>query len=122
MGQLTIEIFPTFKNLVWCKVKGFNAWDDAFGDFNDMVVGNTIDVGQANNGQAFNCVFPSIYQSGYVFTQINSFCNNHYHYENQNNNVWEISAQSFKANTSTLVKFHLYLAFYMLKMDVYNAL
>ena len=122
MGQLTIEIFPTFKNLVWCKVKGFNAWDDAFGDFNDNVVGATIDSGQANNGQAFNCSFSSIYQYGYVFTQINSYCNNHYQFENHNNNQWETSAQAFTANTSTLVKFHLYLAFYMLKMDVYNAL
>ena len=122
MGQLTIEIFPTFKNLIWCKVGGFTAFAGDILD-GDKITGAAVDAGQAINAHPNECDFDDIYQYGHIFTQINSPCNNHASYDNNAGvQAWGIDTQTFTANSSTLDKFHLYLAFYMLKMDVYNAL
>lgn len=125
MGQLTLEIYPTYKNLVWCKVDRsdiLNSLVTNGGSYYEL--GNAVDPSQANQGQQMNPYpnYDAVYKSGSCFTQINSPLLNGLQYEAGAVNNWQIIAQQFNATTSTLNKFHLYTAFYMLKMDVYNAL
>ena len=124
MGQLTLEIYPTYKNLIWCKVDQTKKLDSIVSNGGFYELGEAVDKTQPNQGQQMN-PFPSyydIYKSGSCFTQINSQLLNGLQYEAGNVNNWQVIAQSFTAQTSTLNKFHLYTAFYMLKMDVYNSL
>ena len=125
MGQLTIEVYPTFKNLVWCKVDDYGIMTDKFrtgGDY--FIKGNAIDPNQANTGQNQQNIpkYTAIYKTGNYIGQINSEMSNGLQYHAGAVNAWEALPQTFKASTSTLNKFHLYTAFYMLKMDVYNSL
>ena len=115
MGRLTIEIYPTYKNLVWSKV-------DVGGNFSSDVTHNIILVSGAGGGQVVND-YDWVYNTNIGFTQINSNNANAYTYNaGAAPAAWEYNLQNFSANTSTLKKFHLYLAKYMLKMDVYNQL
>ena len=115
MGRLTIEIYPTYKNLVWCKID--NMTDKLFGNNG---VSHTLLVSGAGGNEAVSGR-EWIYQIG-SFSQINSSCYNAFTYNAGGGAVWDYDEQTFTANTSTLKKFHLYLAKYMLKMDVYNQL
>ena len=118
MGTLTIEIQTTFKNLVWAKI-------DTNFNLDDWLAAN----GQSlyKNGTAEKeATVVQVYQLNSGFNQINTTAANALVYDTTEQNSvekgWTLIAQSFKASTSTLKKFQLYTAFYMLKMDVYNAL
>ena len=117
MGRLTIEIYPTYKNMVWCRIDTLSEhlFSGAIGNHKKLEVG----VGNANA----EAPRVQIYEAGECFTQINSICYNGFIYNaGANGGEWQYAGQAFTANTSTLKKFHLYLAKYMLKMDVYNQL
>ena len=127
MGQLTIEIYPTFKNLVWCKVDISGLWENIIRSSQiAYTVGPAIDASQPNTGAAQeNDDIPGYeltYRQNLGFNQINTMNACGLVYENQNYNAWMSTFLTFQANSSTLNKFHLYTAFYMLKMDVYNSL
>ena len=124
MGQLTIEIYPTYKNLVWCKVDRLGNLTENFGNIGfTFEIGPKIDPSKDNDGVAQVGVpaFDSVYRTGNYLTQINSFMYNGLQYSTTRSD-WEAVAQTFEASNSTLNRFHLYTAFYMLKMDVYNSL
>ena len=117
MGRLTIEIYPTYKNMVWCKIDDSD--DKAFSHF---AAGHLIHV-SGDARLADDSDHSGMYESLISFSQINSSCMNGYIYNaGANGGEWQFTHQTFTANTSTLKKFHLYLAKYMLKMDVYNQL
>ena len=116
MGRLSIEIFPSYKNLVWCKVDNNN---DKL--FSKTPVSNSTLI-QGAGGQNNPLAYNHVYKLGVGFHQINQAGYNGYTYDNQNNHQWLMYLQTFSCNTSVLKKFHLYLATYMLKMEVYNAL
>ena len=68
-------------------------------------------------------VYDFVYKFGSYLTQINSQMLNGTEYNGAvGTTAWEVVPQAISASTSTLNKFHLYTAFYMLKMDVYNSL
>ena len=127
MGQLTIEIYPTYKNLVWCRV---DQTDMLFRGFvmvgSIMTKSGTIDSSQANNGDMERSPeYNGVYKVGNYLAQINSSLHNGLQYINDpdgDDDGWNVMNQTISASTSTLNKFHLYTAFYMLKMDVYNSL
>ena len=127
MGQLTIEIYPTYKNLVWCRV---DQTDMLFRGFvmvgSIMTKAGTIDSSQANNGNMERSPeYNGVYKVGNYLAQINSSLHNGLQYINDpdgDDDGWNVMDQTIRASTSTLNKFHLYTAFYMLKMDVYNSL
>ena len=113
---ITIEIYPTYKNLVWCKV-------DRSSDklFSSGLALHSLAV-QGAGAQNVFVGRDHIYKCGLAFHQINQDGYNSYTYDNQNNHQWEYGDQTFTCNTSVLKKFHLYLATYMLKAEVYNSL
>ena len=112
MGRLSIEIYPTFKNLVWCKIITNNDAESYY--HMKKISGN-------DNEETFgDC--DDIYNVGYMFNQINTLAFNGYACDTTDGNTWRWIAQSFTCSSSVLKKFHLYLATYMLKMEVYNQL
>ena len=127
MGQLTIEIYPTYKNLVWCKVdttgllRGFQI-DGATIYKRSGLIDPTQAEGQGGNLE-YDPEYDWIYRLGSYVAQINSQMSNGVQYDGAvGNQLWTSVPQTIAASTSTLNKFHLYTAFYMLKMDVYNSL
>ena len=123
MGDLTIEIFPTYKNLVWAKLPTTNINNSARNGAS-YIKGNSFGANNAAVNSGY-CDFEDIYELGIGFNQINDSNLNAIIYAgagHANANNWLVKRQTFSANTSTLNKFQLYTAFYMLKMDVYNAL
>ena len=113
MGTLTIEIQTTFKNLVWAKIdKNYLV---------SQVVGVQLESEYKNGVKQFEPNGYGEYQLNSGFAQINTDAYNGVVYD-KTTTQWTVKVQTFKASTSTLKKFQLYTAFYMLKMDVYNAL
>ena len=113
MGRLSIEIYPTYKNLVWCKI------DSA----NDTTTYTHLKKTSGNGNREVLQAHSTIYRMGYMFEQINSVAGNALIYNaGANGGTWQYVGQAFTCNTSVLKKFHLYLATYMLKMEVYNQL
>lgn len=113
MGRLTIEIYPTYKNLVWCKVDSVN-WPN-------VNFGHLKKINGVGGNEAFD-PYENIYRTGYGFEQINTPMLNAYVYDDENGDQWTFGEQTFTCNTSVLKKFHLYLASYMIKLEVYNQL
>ena len=130
MGRLSIEIYPSYKNLVW-------AWVDTMSV--DVTGGKYFVGGTAklNEAQALGVVPISTMSdedkrnSNQSFSQINVPAMNRQYVDvtedaganhDEPRNIQTIDIQTFTCNYSTLTKFHLYLATYMIKMDVYNAL
>lgn len=117
MGKLQIEIYPSYKNLVWASIDKSYALDD-FIFFNR-------DVGTVSSEEAQTINFPNIdvaqheVRSGCCFNQINCVGKNLI-YTTAEGKI--LMAQKFACSYSTLTQFHLYQAVYMIKMDVYNAL
>ena len=132
MGRLSIEIYPSYKNLVWAMidVKNEHYFDTIIhADLHSKEV--AAKSGGAYTAKADHPIEPSFKRGGdCVFSQINVEARNRYYTDtspdpnNGNNpkNEATIGAQAFTCTTSTLKRFHLYLAKYMIKMDVYNAL
>ena len=127
MGQLTIEIYPTYKNLVWCKVDTTELLSDMVYDLGTLFKkSGLIDPSQAEGGDqdlSNNPKYDAVYKAGSYLAQINSYMANAVEYNGAvGSQEWKVEPQTIAASTSTLTKFHLYTAFYMLKMDVYNSL
>ena len=139
MGKLSIEIYPSYKNLVYSNVSWINA---VFADdfvTGSYVFGNTtpvpIDPGDDMQNEPNTEIDPDFIRGGSTFVQINTEAYNLIyksitHVEaDQENDIEEhdeiahaVRAQTFSCSASTLNKFHLYQAVYMIKMDVYNSL
>ena len=130
MGRLSIEIYPSYKNLVW-------AWVDTTGDDVTREKFFVKDIVKLNEAQALGAITPSNMvdddkrASIHSFSQINVPAMNRQYIDvtpdagvghDQPRNINKLDTQTFTCNYSTLTKFHLYLATYMIKMDVYNAL
>ena len=77
--------------------------------------------GSASGGSTTNQTYDLVYNTGDGFVQINNAASNALYY-NSPTKVWMLASQTITTSTSTLQKFQLYTAFYVLKMDVYNAL
>ena len=122
MGKLEIEIYPSYKNLVWALIP------NAAGVFSDVSY-NRSQATPIDADYAMEATPPSVeleeYQIrvGYSFNQINcAGYNNYYIITEDGNDVGQIDDQTLTCSHSTLTQFHLYQAVYMIKMDVYNAL
>ena len=128
MGKLQIEIYPSYKNLVWANVtEGFSEKVRPFiGNF----ITHQIKLDPSNSSHtAFTSGRTSIeYRDAAGFTQINDSTGNRLYVKvttQQDNSTTKedtLGTQTFSCSTSTLTKFHLYQAVYMIKMDIYNAL
>ena len=137
LGKLSIEIYPSYKNLVWCYVGPFdNEYQTGFSSsyFNFKQIPGAAGM---TNAAVANEIHSTDYSNrgGNAFIQINTVANNRHvidkgdatmveeeeTYE-QDNYVEAFDTQMFACNESTLTDFKLYQAKYMLKMDVYNAL
>ena len=122
MGRITIEIFPTYRNLVWCRFDDNGAFNSLYKYIGDKIpTGIKIDNNNPT-GQKTELAEDAHLFNGEMFQQINSSLDSNVAYEAGDVNEWQIVNNALSANTSTLVKFHLYEAYYMLKMDIYNAL
>ena len=128
-GALDIEIYPSYKNLVWSNItKGI---DDSF-EYNVSTSNVYRQIrARMNPSQATSAISASTIDTEkrnvLGFTQIN--CQNHNRYWEHNNGssnsenwVAQVGDQTFACSTSTLTQCHLYIAKYWIKMDVYTAL
>ena len=118
MGRLQIEIYPSYKNLVWANITNSFLLEK---DFQHITVLNQRAINQAQEivrleDDDYNPDLRDIKS----FHQINTTVPNRYY--NDALDETRIAYQSFTCSHSTLIKFHLYQAVYMIKMDVYNAL
>ena len=130
MGRLSIEIYPSYKNLVWSFIHT---------DGPDVVQQRffTTNIERINPANAktdpANSDMTDDSKRGTCnsFTQINVSAPNRVYLDvtedagddhDEPRNIAKVATQTFTCNYSTLTKFHLYLATYMIKMDVYNAL
>ena len=137
-GVLDIEIYPSYKNLVWINVtKGTNISlaDGKDQDFEHYIESLTVNKkrlrsinGQiGDDAQDTEITMTGTNISG--FTQIN-VQNSNLIYRTKDDVdegdpqtfTYHIDDQIFTCSTSTLIKCHLYVAKYWIKMDVYNAL
>ena len=129
MGRLSIEIYPSYRNLVWAAI---DVKDEHLYDSCAIAALNSAEVAAGGNAYTAQA---AVYMLGTdkcggdcVFSQINVQARNRYYLDvskdnnNQAKNDPLVGYQTFTCTTSTLTKFHLYLATYMIKMDVYNAL
>ena len=120
MGKLQIEIYPSYKNLVWAYVGLFN-------DSNIFYRGSTSPIDPSSESAEapdVNISYDEV-RSGIVFNQINCESKNLIYVEAENEEDGDTivtTSQKFTCSYSTLTQFHLYQAIYMIKMDVYNAL
>ena len=123
MGRLSIEIYPSYKNLVWAALST-SGLDVAKIAYCIPKAGTAIAAGGQNtvavNALPLNHVFLKAGRG--CFSQINVEAANRQFLDDNNNDTLTAMPQTFLCNASTLTKFHLYLATYMIKMDVYNAL
>ena len=122
MGDLTIEVQTTYKNLVVAAV-------DSYGIISGLLEANPsqypeadLTGGSTSGGSTTNQTHEFTYNTVDGFVQINNAATNGIYYVASSTNAWQLASQTFTAGTSTLQKFQLYTAFYMVKMDVYNAL
>jgi len=131
MGRLTIDIAPTYKNLIYVNITGGKYREEAL----DLCQ-NVRTIGRLGNSHyhvptAATYIDPQMVRSGSCFNQINCSSMTRAYREvieaDEENNIeaadnYKFASQTFRCNHSTLTKFHLYLAKYMVKMDVYNLL
>ena len=141
MGRLTIDISPSYKNLIYVNITG-----GAYREEARKVCISSRTIGRLGNSHNHvstptQHINPEEVRSGVCFNQIN--CSSltrafrevteHEAIEADEQNgieaqdAWTeyeymFDVQTFRCNHSTLTKFHLYQAVYMVKMDVYNLL
>ena len=130
MGRLSIEIYPSYRNLVWAMIDIDN--NDLYGD---DVFCHSASVEVASKSGGSYTAHAARYMQGRdkcggdcVFSQINVQSRNRYYIDVSSDGSGgykhdeKVDYQTFTCTSSILKKFHLYLAKYMIKMDVYNAL
>ena len=129
MGKLQIEIYPSYKNLVWANVTDdfasrIKPLTGSFVANQSKLVATTQAYTEFANGNT-----TVLYRDCAGFTQINDETGNRLHVvvtpqtgDQPEKRVDTLASQRFSCSTSTLTKFHLYQAIYMIKMDIYNAL
>ena len=122
MGKLSIEIYPSYKNLVWVNIteddevirQGFSAFD---------IKHKQIGMGpQPQNAAPHAYTTEQQFRCGAIFRQINTIGYNRLYIDTADNNTAKCDDYQISCNYSTLTEFKLYQAVYMVKMDVYNAL
>ena len=128
-GVLDIEIFPSYKNLVWINVtKGKDSGIEKYIGTESVFkkITGKINTNAAHGADADDAEIDVAKTNISGFSQIN--CSNYNHIYRTSNGAENptytnhIVEQTFRSNTSTLTKCHLYVAKYWIKMDVYNAL
>lgn len=119
MGKLQIEIYPSYKNLVWAAISpdlrdSYCTYAQGLGN-QEALDPTLIFTNVANN--EFNPLSIPICSFNQINTSVyNRFFNDTAAVEDK------VDIQTFACSSSTLTKFHLYQAVYMIKMDIYNAL
>lgn len=130
MGKLSIEIYPSYKNVVVANVTHIISRDEYFDDYYRENWGafttatTAINSGQGMANQPNINLNAATVRGGSSFIQINTLGVNciSKNTTDVNNPVYSAVPQTFTCAASTLNKFHLYQAVYMIKMDVYNSL
>ena len=145
MGKLSIEIYPSYKNLVVAPITHIGEDYTQEMNFDDMYTklwctGNEAGVAlnTAEEPEDMPDAVPIQYErirGGSTFVQINTRASNltikHTEHveadeeediEAHDETSYSLREQTFGCSASTLNKFHLYQAVYMIKMDVYNSL
>ena len=130
MGKLSIEIYPSYKNIVYANVTDLINAEEYFDDsFRESVAKFTgtflpIDSGNAMQNNVNIQLDTDNIRGGSSFVQINTQASNIFvkHTTGGGNVTYTQELQTFSCSASTLNKFHLYQAVYMIKMDVYNSL
>lgn len=132
MGKLSIEIYPSYKNIVWSNVtdietnRGLEYFDDCYCKSISQFTGtySAINSAAGMNNNANVQLNPNYIRGGSTFIQINTIADNVFvkHTTGGGNVSYTNELQAFSCVASTLNKFHLYQAVYMIKMDVYNSL
>lgn len=120
MGRLSIEIYPSYKNLVTC-IANYQLLQT--NTLLTETVANQTAMNPANGVTRLQATEtdPELKNvSGFVQINVKSW--NRAYLDTNNSDTYMISSQTFTCSSSTLTKFHLYQAIYMIKMDVYNAL
>ena len=119
MGKLQIEIYPSYKNLVWANITA-----DHIDNFSAGVVTNLRPLNQSEDFEPPELLasVDSDIRDVLSFYQINSPAWNRYDTPENDVESHVFGFQTFVVSTSTLTRFHLYQAVYMIKIDVYNAL
>lgn len=122
MGRLEIEVYPSYKNLVWALVTDNHGtyYNGAFPLYATNKSAVVAGVQQADPTAGLNFGYYNL-RGGNAFAQIN--CQSlSLPYKDSNDDTAHYDPETLTVNSSTLQKFHLYKAVYMIKMDVYNAL
>ena len=144
MGKLSIEIYPSYKNLVVAPISdlGSESFDEYYtrsSAMNEPV--EAIDPDNGTDNEINATLRYSRIRGGTTFTQINVEAISNIIKEvehvaaveaNEEEDIEAVPAHdettymestlTFGCSASTLKKFHLYQAVYMIKMDVYNSL
>ena len=122
MGTLTLEIFPSYRNMIWCQI-------DKFGDLSFIAerdLATSINDGAFNGGAGNTPSTLQTWENQYLVgtrcQQINSPLRFLRIDTADGDAALDLANFSITASTCTLTKFHYYQAYYMLKMDVYNSL
>ena len=133
MGKLSIEIYPSYKNLVYANItptitaqNGKFSADEIIRNSGGTFTGTStaINTAQATANELNVDFNPEFVRSGSSFVQINTVAVNNVFKTSppEDDETYTPQLQRFNCSSSTLNKFHLYQAVYMIKMDVYNAL
>ena len=122
MGDLTFEVQTTYMNLVVTAVGSYGIIHSLLEVNPSRFPQTDLSGGATLSGTTTNHTYDLVYNTGDGFVQINNAAANGIYYIASTTNAWQLASQTFTASTSTLQKFQLYTAFYMLKMDIYNAL
>ena len=119
MGRLQIEIYPSYKNLVWANVsKGYG---DIVPEFQKYLK-NQRYLGSGAATYLDSTPIELTLRDAGGFVQINCESCNRLYEDTTDGNKIKPYYQTFSCSESTLTKFHLYQAVYMVKMDIYNSL
>ena len=127
-GSVDVEIYPSYKNLVYCNISGMDT-GEITGITNFGIHDGPINQDDEDEVESWP-MEPSV-KFAFGFTQINSQAANRFWTSQDEPGDDDDPApeshlrpalQTITSNHSVLTKCHLYLAKYMIKMDVYNAL
>ena len=129
MGRLTIEIYPSYENLVYAVLPNITSANQKAQytelNYRDMFMKIEKYKGDDLSDKVNSDLITRIEEvnSGFGFSQINTSSATGWRINKFDEvKTVEVCTIEIDASTSTLTKFHLYKATYMIKMDVYNAL
>lgn len=110
-GKLSLQLYPSYANAVWCPVIPQHATDYCLGK---SYISQSYKLGlgftQVNN-QATNCITHSVTPLAINGTSVTGGVHS-----------YSVGIQLFKASNSKMNRIHIHLAYYMVRMDIYNLL